>query len=106
MSPRRSGPLAVASCLLLASLSLHAQQSGDNRELIALRAARLLDTKGESALQNGGVLIAGEKITAVGCALSIPPNAKVIARTPRREEGTGTSSHETRKRSVLDGSLG
>ncbi|HYL62142.1 MAG TPA: amidohydrolase family protein [Candidatus Methylomirabilis sp.] len=78
MSPRRSWPLAVAICLLLASLSLHAQESGGNQQLVALRAARLLDGKGETALKDGVVLIAGEKITAVGSALTIPANAKVI----------------------------
>jgi imidazolonepropionase-like amidohydrolase len=46
--------------------------------ILALRAARLIDAKTDSVISNAVVLIAGDKITAVGSNLPIPPNAKII----------------------------
>ena len=44
----------------------------------AIRAARLIDSKSESVVNNAVVLIENDKITAVGSGLQIPADAKVI----------------------------
>ena len=48
------------------------------RPVIALKAARLFDGKGDSLLAQGVVLIEGTKITAAGSNLAIPPGATII----------------------------
>lgn len=45
---------------------------------IAIKAARLIDGTGGAPITNPVVLIEGDKITAVGSALAIPPGARVI----------------------------
>lgn len=52
--------------------------SGQNKQPIAIRAARLVDGKSDSVIKDGVVLVIGEKIVAVGSGLAIPANARVI----------------------------
>jgi imidazolonepropionase-like amidohydrolase len=80
MFHRQFWACALSVCLLLASFSLclEAQQSAAPNPTVALRAARLLDGKGDAPITNAVVLISGEKITAVGSGLAIPAGTKVI----------------------------
>jgi len=55
----------------------HAQQV-DSASRIAIRAGRLIDGRGGPPIANAIILIEGERITAVGPGLAIPPNARVI----------------------------
>src|ERR1700730_3115007 len=47
-------------------------------QIIALRAARLFDGKSRSLVQNGVVLVQGDKIVDAGANVPIPPDARVI----------------------------
>jgi len=47
-------------------------------QVVALKAARLFDGKSRVLIQNGVVLVQGDKITDVGANVSIPPGAQVI----------------------------
>ncbi|HEX9984636.1 MAG TPA: amidohydrolase family protein [Thermoanaerobaculia bacterium] len=47
-------------------------------EVIALRAARLIDGTGAAPVQNGVVIVTGNRITAAGANLTIPRGARVI----------------------------
>ena len=72
-------PLAVVvSFVALASILLSAQDLVQNNQTIAIRAARLIDGKSDSVVNDAVVLVAGQKITAVGSRLAIPTNAKTI----------------------------
>ncbi len=67
-----------AFCLLLmTSLSGSAQEPAHSAK-IAIRAARMIDGKSDTAITNPVILIDGEKISAVGTSLAIPAGAKVI----------------------------
>jgi len=46
--------------------------------VVAVRAGRLIDGQGGAAVRNAVILIAGERITAVGPGLPIPAGAEVI----------------------------
>lgn len=78
MLNRLSWVRAFGVCVLLASNSCCAQGTDENKHIVAIRAARLIDGKGEITLKDAVVLVDGEKITAVGSALPIPTSAKVI----------------------------
>jgi imidazolonepropionase-like amidohydrolase len=60
---------AFASC----AIPIHAAD-----EVIALKAERLFDGKSKSLVQNGVVIVQGNKIVDVGSNLTIPNNAQVI----------------------------
>jgi imidazolonepropionase-like amidohydrolase len=62
---------AIASTLLVES-AIAADQ------VIALKAARLFDGKSRSLIQNGVVLIQGDKIVDAGANITIPSDAQVI----------------------------
>src|SRR6266487_2038788 len=47
-------------------------------QAIALKAARLFDGKSKTLVQNGVVIVQGDKIVDVGSNLAIPSDAKVI----------------------------
>jgi imidazolonepropionase-like amidohydrolase len=63
---------------MLVSLCWCAERTAENKQIVAIRAARVIDGKGETTLKDGVVLVEGEKITAVGSGLAIPSKAKVI----------------------------
>ncbi len=48
------------------------------RGAIALTNARIITMRGEEVVENGNIVIDGNRITAVGPAVKIPANAKVI----------------------------
>lgn len=64
--------------VVLASPGSRAQAAAQNTRIVAIRASRLLDGKGETPLQHALVLVEGEKITAIGSAIQIPPGAQII----------------------------
>jgi imidazolonepropionase-like amidohydrolase len=51
---------------------------GPSAAVIALKAARLFDGKSKTLLQNGVVIVQGDKIVNVGSNVAIPSDAKVI----------------------------
>jgi len=65
-------------CVLLPSLSCCAQGIGENKQILAIRAAHLIDGKGETSLNDAVVLVEGNKISAVGSAVQVPTSANVI----------------------------
>jgi len=68
----------MISWVAMASVALNAQEAGQNRQTIAIRAARLIDGKSDGVVKDAVVLVEGEKIAAVGSGLAIPANARVI----------------------------
>jgi imidazolonepropionase-like amidohydrolase len=74
---RRLGRLLCTVALAL-PLTLSAQESPTAPTRVAVRAARLIDTKAGTVVQNPIVLIEGDKITAVGPRLTIPAGTTVI----------------------------
>lgn len=77
---RRSLIMLSALILGLPSPVFTQKQATDNsqRPQTAVRAARLLDVKSGTLINNAVVLIEGERISAVGSGLPIPAGAKVI----------------------------
>ncbi|MFZ0420783.1 MAG: amidohydrolase family protein [Candidatus Sulfotelmatobacter sp.] len=69
---------ALVSWIAMAVVALNAQEAGQNTQTVAIRAERLIDGKSDTVVKDAVVLIVGEKITAVGSGLAIPPNARVI----------------------------
>src|SRR5438046_10033023 len=47
-------------------------------QTIALKAARLFDGKSRTLIQNGVVVVQGDKIADAGANITIPPDAQVI----------------------------
>jgi imidazolonepropionase-like amidohydrolase len=76
MNPIRTSVLLCATVALLMCPGRAADQA--NPTLIAIRAAHMIDGKTDSVVDNPVILVAGGKITKVGVALAIPPEAKVI----------------------------
>src|SRR5215472_8289230 len=75
----RSPEKICLSALALVFLSpAYAQIVSAQSSHAAIRAARLIDGKSESVVNNAVVLIENDKITAVGSGLQIPADAKVI----------------------------
>jgi imidazolonepropionase-like amidohydrolase len=75
----RLGRVATAGlCVLFVALSCWAQGVGENKGILAIRAARLIDGKGEASLKDAVILVEGNKISAVGSAVQVPTGAKVI----------------------------
>jgi imidazolonepropionase-like amidohydrolase len=68
--------LALAA-LALPALAL-AQEGAPQPEVVALKAARLFDGKGDSTIRNAVVIVEGGKIKAVGSGLEIPAGARVV----------------------------
>lgn len=69
--------LPSLSILLLAA-PLAAQEPSAAPAHIAITAARLIDGRGGAPITNAVVLIEGDRITAVGSRLAIPPGTRVI----------------------------
>ena len=66
----KSSARALAAAVLASAVSA--------ADVTALRAGRLVDPETGSAAANQVILVEGEKITAVGTAVPIPPGAQVI----------------------------
>jgi imidazolonepropionase-like amidohydrolase len=57
----------------------HAAEPADAKPPVtAIKAARLFDGKGDTAVTNGVVIVEGSKITAVGSGIPIPSGATVV----------------------------
>ncbi|MDP2956994.1 MAG: amidohydrolase family protein, partial [Longimicrobiales bacterium] len=69
-APRRGALLA----LLLLGVGAEAARA----QAVVLRAARLVDGRGGPALAPGMVVVTGNRITAVGSDLPVPPGATVV----------------------------
>ncbi len=69
---------ALVSWVAMASVALSAQEAGQNKQTVAIRAERLIDGKSDTVVKDAVVLVVGEKIVAVGSGLAIPVNARVI----------------------------
>src|SRR4051812_28186947 len=75
--------LVLATVVVLPA-ALAAQQSAtvrvDTTETVVLRAARLIDGTGGPVVQNGVVVVKGDKIVAAGAqsAVAIPAGARVV----------------------------
>jgi imidazolonepropionase-like amidohydrolase len=74
----RFGIAVLISLVAIAGVAQNEQGSGQNKQTLAIRAAHLIDGKNDTVVNNAVVLIAGEKIAAVGSGLAIPPNARFI----------------------------
>jgi imidazolonepropionase-like amidohydrolase len=72
--------LILLATLLSGTVSLQAQKPERNQtpQRLAIRAARLFDAAQGKLLNNAVVLVEGDKITAAGSNLNIPPDAKII----------------------------
>ena len=76
-----AGAAAAAVMVTLASTPLAAQERkylAPTDQVVAIRAARLFDSRAGTMLNNQVVLIRGDKITDVGASLQIPAGATVI----------------------------
>jgi imidazolonepropionase-like amidohydrolase len=67
----------IAALLVLSSAAASAQ-TPPTAEITVLKAARLFDGKGETAVRDGVVIVEGRRITAAGSGLAAPPGATVI----------------------------
>ena len=68
-----------AAVLLSATLAASAAaQTPPAAEVTVLKAARLFDGKGDTAVRDGVVIVEGRKIKAVGSGLAVPAGAAVI----------------------------
>ena len=65
------------TCSLVAGLSLAVSAHGAD-EVIALKAARMFDGRSNALVQNGVVLVQGDRIVDAGSNLAIPGSARVI----------------------------
>ncbi|MEO8439529.1 MAG: amidohydrolase family protein [Spartobacteria bacterium] len=69
---------AVGGLIFAHSLNAQGTPSPTPAAVIALKAARLFDGKSKTLLPAGVVIVEGNRITAAGSSLPIPPNAQVI----------------------------
>lgn len=67
---------AIAFTLMPAAL-VTAQESAP-KQIVALKATRLITSVDDNVVKNGVVLVEGDRIKAAGADLQIPPNATVI----------------------------
>src|SRR6266403_1909787 len=61
---------------IASAISVRSAMAAD--QIIALKAARLFDGKSRALIQNGAVLVQGDKIVDAGANVAVPPDAKVI----------------------------
>src|SRR3977135_434905 len=66
-------PFRAGIIILLYSNSVRAAE-----QTIALKAARIFDGKSKALIQNGVVIVQGDKIVDVGSNVSVPSGAQVI----------------------------
>jgi len=74
----RHSTLCSIFAFLLAVLPLTGVALAQSPQLTALKAARLIDGKSSTALDNAVVIVEGAKIKSVGPNLAIPAGAKII----------------------------
>ena len=66
------------TCLSVPFPAALGQKASNPSQPIAIRAALLLDGRHETPITDAVIIVEGEKITAVGSRLPIPPGAKVL----------------------------
>src|SRR5262249_50938774 len=69
--------MKITGCVVLALFCFGAGAYAAD-ELIVLKAARMFDGKSSSLLQNGVVVVKGDKIVDAGINLQIPDGARVV----------------------------
>lgn len=69
---------ALGACTIILAASPNAQDAGQQKPAVAIRAARLLDGKTDTVLKDAVVLVSGDRIAAIGSGLPIPAGARVI----------------------------
>jgi imidazolonepropionase-like amidohydrolase len=67
----------IAAVLVLSAASA-AAQTAPATEVTVIKAARLFDGRGDTAIRDGVVIVEGRKIRAVGSGLAVPAGAAVI----------------------------
>jgi imidazolonepropionase-like amidohydrolase len=70
---------ALALWVAMSGVTLEAQDAGQSKQKLAIRAQRLIDGTSDNVVKDAVVLVAGEKIAAVGSGLAIPADARVIS---------------------------
>ena len=74
--------MRIASCLyypaVVVTILFSAAAAGPADQTIVLKAARMFDGKSKTLVQNGVVIVQGDKIVDVGSNLPVPAGAKVI----------------------------
>ena len=77
---RKQGGLLVILALLTTMTCVRAQRVAQpqERERVALRAARMLDVRRGQLVNEAVVLIEGDRITAAGSRLEIPPQTRIV----------------------------
>jgi imidazolonepropionase-like amidohydrolase len=65
-------------CIFAFTVAIAPAQNASKPPKIAIRAASMIDGKSDKTIANAVILIEGDKISAVGSGLAIPPDAKVI----------------------------
>ncbi|MCK6593254.1 MAG: amidohydrolase family protein [Polyangiaceae bacterium] len=75
-----AAPPPVAQTAPAASPSAEGHTAGDTKPArrVALRAARMMDVRSGTMIQNAVVLVEGERIAAAGPGLAIPEGVKVV----------------------------
>jgi imidazolonepropionase-like amidohydrolase len=74
----RMCPFLVVLLSLLPSVLTAQPASGNQPDVVVLKAARLFDGKGDAVISNGMVIVEGGTIRAVGPGLAVPAGARVI----------------------------
>src|SRR5436190_6478713 len=70
--------IRLSFAILLVVAGMASAQNTNSPKLTAIRAGRLIDVKSGQVVSDAVILIEGEKITAVGKGLPLPPGATVI----------------------------
>ena len=78
MLTRKVFTVVFAVACVCGQCALPAAQESAPKRTIALKATRMIMGVDDTVVQNGVILIEGERIKAVGAALPIPANAEVI----------------------------
>lgn len=71
------GAATAIACTLIPAALVTAQESAP-KQIVALKATRLITAIDDNVVKNGVVLVEGDRIKAAGVDLQVPPNATVI----------------------------
>lgn len=70
--------VALVFWVAIPSVALKAQDPGQNKQTLVIRAQRLIDGTNDMVVQGAVVLVVGEKIAAIGPGIVIPANVRII----------------------------
>ena len=74
----------IALIVLLSGILVHTQGGAPARfvtpptQVVAIRAGRLFDSRAGTLMNNQVIVIRGDRISDVGPAVAVPPDARVI----------------------------